>query len=542
MKKRMVQLEEVLENTSNNTKAVIFSHFGSLNRLAADEITNQMNLNYYSELLENFIQCNKNKKLISIVYIYIDWAVRKVLPDLKIEKGGFNIHNKFLDWENDLKGVLETAERKVFQKNICPHSHRPKFFFIGLSEINKLLSNLIEADPEMPSFLCGNQGKFTYDSPKFIESIIRLSRGDCGHLASFPIIRVDEDAIPNEKCLESLINAYQTESVSKPFFFFSGRYGRENRIYDPINDFAVRTHWFFPPGTKAGSTYSKNDIDKAETFLADLELLGAKQPVDHGYSTNLRKLIEKGDIPKLEKGSRVCAQVISGAGLIMSRRNINLLPPFMNLNQMTSWIDDHLKRKLHEALNDILHFDLEVVPSIDAIFQQEREPNPLTVKFIEEFSSEYFERLLRGCLFSALISDQNGKVTKYSEKIMDLVWYRKNKRNSDKNIKLELSKILVKRFDNVLYCWSSHEFMNTELSRWVENKKNDPDYKDKLCGNLRTEVGIHGKEVIVGIDGEVLKDAFAYLTLLENWHIFTRAIERLSFINNHWLFFNEDLT
>jgi len=506
------------------TKVVIFSHFGSLNRIPkVQDIENDRHLNYYSALLENYINCNKNKKLISIVYIYVDWAVKRVLPNMRVENGRFPIDSQYLQEEIGLKGALGIAEQHAILRSNCPNSHLPKFFYIGLMEIITLLNNLIEADPDMPLFLRGNQGEFTYDSPKFIESIIRLSRGDCGHLANFPIIRVDEDALPNEKCLESLINAYKNVSVAKPFYFFSGSYGRKDKKYDPINDFAVRTHWFFPEGTLAGSDYSRNNIDKVETFLADLEMLGAKQPVVHEYSINLKELIRRGNIPQLVNGSRLSSQVISGSGLIMSRRNINLLPPFMNLNKMTSWIDDHLKRKLHEALNDMTSFDLEVVTNSETFFHQEREPNPLTKDFINSFSEEYFERLLSGCLFSSLISDQNGIPTKYTERIKDLVWYRKkNEINDDKSLKIELSKIIKKRFDNVLYCWSSPEYEGNILYFWAIGKNNS-EYKNKLCSP----------------NGEILNDAFEYLTLLENWHIFTRAIERLSFFSNSWLFYNE---
>ena len=45
----------------------------------------------------------------------------------------------------------------------------------------------------------------------------------------------------------------------------------------------------------------------------------------------------------------------------MSRVAISLLPPFMNFESFSSWVDDFVKRLLHEAIGDLDRTDLETV-------------------------------------------------------------------------------------------------------------------------------------------------------------------------------------
>ena len=54
-------------------------------------------------------------------------------------------------------------------------------------------------------------------------------------------------------------------------FFFSGIYGSSGGGYDPVNDHAVRTHWFF---------FRREDARKSEQcqkFLNDLAIFGSPQ-------------------------------------------------------------------------------------------------------------------------------------------------------------------------------------------------------------------------------------------------------------------------
>ncbi|MEK6320546.1 MAG: hypothetical protein AABN33_02560, partial [Acidobacteriota bacterium] len=68
-------------------KAVIFTHFGNLvyERKFLGQTTPFIDLKdgyieSYAKVLRSYMECNRKEKLISIVYIYVDWAVRKSLP------------------------------------------------------------------------------------------------------------------------------------------------------------------------------------------------------------------------------------------------------------------------------------------------------------------------------------------------------------------------------------------------------------------------------------------------------------------------------
>ena len=88
-------------------------------------------------------------------------------------------------------------------------------------------------------------------------------------------------------------------------------------------------------------------------FLRDIAECGATQ-VDNGpeVSKKMQEFVAKHR--KGQLANRVSPQVISGAGLYMSHQAIHKLPPFMNLRNFVSWIDDHLKRRLHEAVGHLL--------------------------------------------------------------------------------------------------------------------------------------------------------------------------------------------
>lgn len=645
-------------------KAVIFTHFGSLRYFDPGTQDVNQSIEKYAETLERFMACNRDGPLISIIYIYLDWAVQKAILNLSEESGGklqFAIDFGLIRQENMLKGILIGAERMARLNLGLSPSDPPKVFYIGLNELGAVLDNLVYVEPRMPRFLCGSEGHFTYDSPKFVEAVIRLSRSDIPHLAGHPIIRVDEDAQINPHNIKLLLDQFIKISGQKPLFFFSGNYRRSNGIYDPINDYAVRTHWFFPPNTEPGDKRFadpdddefRRGIDLAETFLADLSVLGATQPTKHENSRHLKQLIDE---KKLRyPPERSSPQAISGAGLIMARRNIDILPPFMNFEQMTSWIDDHLKRRLHEMLGDMAPMDAESISS--AYFQQERDLIP---------PETYFQRLLRGCLFHSLITDQSGQATEYSKLVREIAWYKRTKLADDEIRKIgeQISKLAQERYDAVMYCWSSPEFQESPYRasfEWAKKCLKNGEHKAKLCDmpphfkltefsfqglrqeelpdkvpdripdevlkklranffrlteqsfdalrdenipnnlleklkpleneevadekeflnavqkqigqeltdcykililkhalkslvdkrfdtkeefleSVKNQIGeeqfIEYKKLILkhAQQGEVVKDALAYLDLMLNWHVFTRAIDRLSFVENQWLF------
>ena len=288
-------------------------------------------------------------------------------------------------------------------------------------------------------------------------------------------------------------------SRKEQVFFFSGVYGGADKKVDPTNDFAVRTHWF-----------DKRDCYK--TFLADMAVLGA--PQSDGFkkedcSVNLQKSLSA---RKLTLSKRSSAQVISGAGLVVSRTAVSFLPPFMNFQTLTTWVDDFAKRLLHEEIDDMRYEEKESVK--EARLQQHR-PDQEPDK-----TEEYFKRLLRGCLLVALIRGRkhlNGrKRTPFADMVEKVVNYRIARKIPDRRaLRNKMLLAAKKQCDLVLNCWSSDEFYERASYKWAMTR--DPKFKKEVCR-------------------ELVADAIGYLDLLLAWPIFVHTAEKLRFLHNDWLF------
>jgi hypothetical protein len=135
----------------------------------------------------------------------------------------------------------------------------------------------------------------------------------------------------------------------RPHWWFSGCYSG-NMPDDPVNNHAVRQHWLIDPKTWDDPKKFAL-LPNADRFLRDVGELGATQvELNRPMSTACQALVQN------RNGilhSRNTQQVISGAGLVISVPAIRRLPPFMNAKDLVVWVDDHLKRKLHEAIGDI---------------------------------------------------------------------------------------------------------------------------------------------------------------------------------------------
>jgi hypothetical protein len=523
-----------------NPSAVVFTHFGSARK-------GIRNINDYKPIFKRYLECNKTKKMLSIVYIYIDYALHAVVHrDYEYDKNNqiLSIDPQVLAEENEMRNKLLAIETKT-RHELGMERDLPHFQYVGIEELIELLNSIRDIDNSLVQYLAAPDGKFTYDSPKFVEAIIRIARGNHPFLAINPIIRIDEDAEPNAQGIRKLINAYM-EMKNSSFFFFSGSYGIKNGGYDPLNDHAVRTHWFFPTGTKKSKTKNaKNPIvyptgttskeivemfKKANLFLSDLTELGGKQKKDK-YSVSLRTILGSGRKNKIVPES---PQVISGAGLIMNHKAVSLLPPFMNFSTLTTWVDDHIKRSLHEAIGDIDYEDLLNV--IDAKFKQDRHPNGIRCdNQFDDFAwakNSYFERLLSGCLLDRIIMNLDRSATEYSECIEKITKYKcisliskaQNKFNKKQIISPRSSHPLIpsmlqnvyERYDEVIKCWKSAEFVGTLSYEWAASKDN-PSEKKRICE-------------------AIIKDALAYIDLVLVWPTFRSAILRLDIMSNFWLF------
>jgi hypothetical protein len=509
-------------------KAVVFTHFGGLKyrykhhsqSIKLDLALYDQKKEEYKDILSRYFKCNDHGEIISLVYVYVDWGITTARLNEFKKKRTVVVDGDLLFEERVLIELLKNAERDVRRDLKITRDAPPHFHFVGISELIALLNDLVDIDPDLVDYLAGENNTFTYDSPKFIEAVIRLARGSTAHLAWHPIIRLDEDVIPYPESITALLNAYVQRAQRSPVFFFSGTYGEPGGLYDPINDHAVRVHWF---GKEDPQGFFIPNEPVIKPFLADLNELGATQIQNSNehYSNNL---IEKLKNRQSNYPSRTSRQVISGAGLIMSFRAIDLLPPFMNVGDYIVWVDDHLKRRLHEALDDISVYELECIEA--AKFKQCRYPyqkrcDGIRKGDIQWAKTTYFDRLLRGCIFRRLLTNLDGTATEYSSLIKNIVEYRERRKGWEEKDKSSLVEIMGKqaqeRYDEVLTCWASGEFEGYASYDWAQEKRNDPIHENEICTR-------------------VVEDALCYVDLVLAWPIFVRAIKKLPFVGHDWLF------
>ncbi len=529
------QNSHLMGGTPMNTRAVVFTHFGSLKYRSGGKEFHEILPVYeeiYKKIFGYYLQCPS----ISIVYIYIDWAFKQVVPRIGTI-GKFVVDPNLNNEEEELIDLLRGAERGARAEHRTRNSSQPTpvFEFVGITKLLKILNDLVALNPDLTRYLCGPSGQFTYDSPKFVEAVIRLARGDTPHLARHPIIRVDEDAYVNDNSIKKLIYKYEELINIRRFFFFSGTYGTEDDYKteddtdDFINDYAVRTHWFVPPRVrgKGEPTSDKEELERQplppenkraiQSFLADFDGIGARQlPDSREHHTEDYSSIVWDDV-RSRRSERPSTQVISGAGLIMSSRAVRFLPPFMNFENLTTWVDDHLKRRLHEALEDLSRKDTECVR--EAKFRQNRHPDGIGESDIEWAIGFYFDRLLRGCIFRRIITENSGKPSSYSKLVAEMMKFKvtgsvsglirinflspddshgKAFEEVDLNpYRLSMLEAAQERYEEVLKCWSSSEYdrkwENHEgcLREWALNRiraKENPsprlDNRDYLVPSL----------------------------------------------------------
>lgn len=589
-------------------KAVIFTNFGGLrygNDRREFEAHRTAHLDYYKQIIGTYLQCNAESDRIAIVFAYVNWAFQQEVVALsgnrdQDNENSFTIDAKLLRQEAALIDLLRMAEHQARKELGLSRATAPIFHYVGIRHLLDLLNNLIEVDPTLVNFLSGQGGIFTYDSPKFVEAVIRLARGAHAPLTKHPVIRIDEDAQINASAINLLLDEYEEISSQPRYFFFSGTYGSppsfkiteqslvhpnpndiptdileklkaltrdefereevflralrpilgdeqtdrykssllknfqyfktfkitdqslailrsegvpdeilkklanvngllfqdeeeligelrgttvneqvekyrssilkcasvQDGNYDPVNDHAVRVHWFSDTRSQGAN------VELITKFLADLNETGATQALNSppqilnsagAYSLALQSVLSAGRPGTQPR--RTQPQVISGAGLTMSTTAIRRLPPFMNFKNLTIWVDDHLKRRLHEAIEHLPSGDRECLT--DAKIKQDRHPKRIEIGDLSWARTDYLDRLLRGCLSLRLITDLDGRPTEYSKLIGAIV--RSRERDAT-NLRREMMLHAQERYDEVLRCWQSPEFMNTASFDWAKSR------------------------------------------------------------------------
>jgi hypothetical protein len=513
-----------------NRKAVLYSHFGGLNKYKDD--ASELAKSNYVKRFEEMIGVNLeslteiNDYILPAVYVFIDIGTYAMIKQKKGIISDSGVDHALIQ-EKNVISELEKIEKQARQ-NIADEKkpllsekdaidNYPKFIYIGINELGSLLDELESVKPELPKYLGGRDGnKFTYDTPKFVEAGIRIESNVLNREEL--ILRIDEDVTIYYKGIKTLMDSYP-QVMENPFHYFSGSYG----IYDkkenpgdekpgddhPKNNYAVRVHFFIDPKTQTPDP-------ALDFFLADLTELGAVQKIPAGdYSSKLKELISQGK--HKEARARKTPEIISGAGLAASHAVLRHLPPFMCFDMNVTWIDDHLKRRLLEVLEFVSPDDTESVQ--DAKFRKNRHTGNITPENIAG-SGGYLEVLLSGFMFHSLISDDNQQATVYSQAINEIIrskskklsWYAKYA------LRKGIKRILEEKYEKVLKCWTSLEYANKPAPldtfyNWSKIEKETKANKDKLVNGLT-------------------EDALRYLELVAVWDNFVRAFEGLGLLLN----------
>jgi hypothetical protein len=189
----------------------------------------------------------------------------------------------------------------------------------------------------------------------------------------------------------------------------------------------------------------------------------------------------------------------------------------MNAEDMIVWIDDHLKRQLHEAIGDILPNAPERIGS--ARLRQDRYPKPVGIRTgdIEWARGSYFRRLLGGCLMQATIKDASGKPGPLASWVRQVtLGIRKDLSPADEaTLRNELKTAAEARLDEVVEVWRDADYGNNILKDWVVSLT--PQDKDVIC----TSIGESG---------------VSYINLLLMWPDYVWAIQDLGRLEAYWLF------
>jgi len=488
--------------------AVVFTHMGGLNQadLTAVAIGTK-----YDSFFRNYFNINDHGPLVKTVYCYIDWAVRQYLYEFTTN-GTININPNLLAGDELLIGGLRRVERRVRGERRTGSSW-PQFVYVGFQKLSYLLNTLIDVDKDLPQYLFGaTGGTFTYDAPKFVEAVLRLVRMGRPHLALDPIVRVDEDVAPTTSFFTELLKGYRRIEQENDFYFFSGTYGSD--AADPINDFAARAHFFLDVPWTPGSSIPPRTLHRIKMFFSDLSVLGAPQypSGELRFSSGAESIMAKGN-----RIARESAQCISGAGLIMSRNAVELLPPFTNFDLNNVWVDDHVKRRLHETLRHLDHDAPEVVEGARAA--QNRHPGGIVAGDLS-WATDYFDRLLRGCCLMSIVDPPND-ISHYCSLVSDIVAFKV--RAGDSRLLPSALQPMVSwmeetikgRYVEAVECWAGDEYRGTLLHDWACTR--DAAHRDNTLQ-------------------QVISDARKYLDLTLNWPAITRAILRLRAQGNDWLY------
>lgn len=157
-------------------RAVLFTHIKEEKSLDTAELVGVFRA-HRQKFFEACLRCRN----IAIVYVYSSYGVEKYVQALLESGTQAKIPIHVLDGEERLHDALQTTVDGAAavvggRQNVeRVKAHGPKFVFVGVRELACLVSRLQVRNPDLVLSLA-SKGEFTYDSPKYVEAIIRLVR------------------------------------------------------------------------------------------------------------------------------------------------------------------------------------------------------------------------------------------------------------------------------------------------------------------------------------------------------------------------------
>jgi hypothetical protein len=398
--------------------------------------------------------------------------------------------------------MMEKRMRKVLEDVAKELGVKKKLQIIGIEELLPTLAHLqgiaVSHRKKLNFLLLGGGKTPYYDSPKMVEAFIRLARGT--HINTDEVIlRIDQDVAVNPKSIDKLIefhDKYPYRKRKDQYHFLSGNYRFNESIHKPedlLNDYAIRTHHFL-----------KIKDEKQKKIYTKILFRGHPR-----YDIAKNWLDSIADI-----GADPYNQVISGAGLSMSLKAISELPPFANAGSPILWIDDHIKRRLHEALGHLPPPPAMDVKSVDksyrcchqANFKQDRHPYGVAQKDIN-WAKHYLPRLVRGIVIDNLIWDHDRHKAGVYIDYVNRVLHKKFKLTEDTSEKLKgvlkgaLGRSIFEILDKIEELWSAKCYKEYPVYNYAKNIL--PDEKSQLYD-------------------QVIEALHSYLMLLSIWEPFVR--------------------
>jgi hypothetical protein len=498
------------------TKAVVFTHL-SIQKNDVPKFQNALDeghllelvWNHFGRILKGIALCDS----IKLAYIFLSDAYIAF-----ITKTGDRQFTNIFQLELAIQPIILDAIRKH-----CGDDSYKKFVVIGLTQLRPLLnqfqalSNNIAAI-DFNKLVLGEGSRLWYDCPKFVEAIIRIGRR---HYQE-PILRFDQDVEVNPDGVQALIDAYNLRiNRDQKYFLFSGSYHWHDKNTEPemhwLNDYAIRTH--FLSSKETGSNNFRLDTVLAKKFIEDIRYIGADAQ----------------------------NQPISGAGLCISPMAIVQLPPFANVARNIVWIDDSIKRALHEGIGDIPVDDDRQMPG--ANFSQDRYGGTIITEGSFQWGyKDYLPRLLYGCLmysvledFTKVISSTEGPYSRFFAK------YMQSKTKPTLQDREEWREIIEQRLQIICQQWNSSPYSDpdhpagSDLIKFVGKLQPDSQCKtviDELVqdsvqdlGNLCSAKGLDRNPEesenwhAAWFVGSVIADLTRYIDLMDIWPYIIRTID-----------------